>query len=71
VRRGAAYLDVVTVRFEHPRHRVLAAPVFVVVIVIPVTHPLVVVLTVSHVSPSVNSLDCSALSLASLEPYVS
>ena len=50
----AADLDVGSVRFEHPGHRVLTAPVIVVaaivVVIIPVTHPLVV-LTVSHVSP--------------------
>src|SRR6478752_3715846 len=53
VRGGAADLDIRAVRFEHPGHRVLTAPVIVVaaiVVVIPVTHPLVV-LTVSHVSP--------------------
>src|ERR1700731_1034986 len=53
---GAADLDVGSVRFEHPRHRVLAAPVviiviIIIVIVIPVAHPLVIVLTVSHVLP--------------------
>ena len=51
---GAADLDVGPVGFEHPGHRVLTAPVIVIVVVIvvvPVTHPLVVVLTVSHVSP--------------------
>jgi hypothetical protein len=52
---GAANLDVGPVGFENPGHRVLAAPVviiaIVVVIIVPVTHPLVVVLTVSHVSP--------------------
>mgnify|MGYP003530157734 CR=1 FL=1 len=52
---GAADLDVGSVRFEHPGHRVLTAPVIIgvaviAVIVVPVTHPLVV-LTVSHVSP--------------------
>ncbi len=54
---GATDLDVGPVRFEHPGHRVLTAPVIIVVvavvviiIVIPVTHPLVI-LTVSHVSP--------------------
>jgi hypothetical protein len=48
---GTADLDVGSVGLEHPGHRVLTAPVIVVVIVvIPVTHPLVV-LTVSHVSP--------------------
>jgi hypothetical protein len=51
VGRGTADLDVGSVRFEDPRHRVLTAPVIVVVIVVTVTHPLVV-LTVSHVSPS-------------------
>src|ERR1700688_610706 len=52
VRSGAADLDVGPVRFEHPGHRILAAPVVViaVVVVVPVTHPLVV-LTVSHVLP--------------------
>ena len=51
VRGGAANLDIGSVRFEYPGHRVLTAPVVVViVVVIPVTHPLVV-LTVSHVSP--------------------
>jgi hypothetical protein len=54
---GAANLDVGSVGLEHPGHRVLAAPVVIVtvvvaiVVVIPVTHPLVVVLTVSHVLP--------------------
>ena len=47
---SAADLDVGPVRFEHPGHRILAAPVVVVIVVIPVTHPLVV-LTVSHVLP--------------------
>jgi hypothetical protein len=48
---GAANLDVGSVGFENPRHRILAAPVIiVVVIVVPVAHPLVV-LTVSHVLP--------------------
>jgi hypothetical protein len=49
---GATDLDVGSVRFEHPGHRVLTAPVIIVVVivVIPVTHPLVI-LTVSHVSP--------------------
>jgi hypothetical protein len=57
VRGSAADLDVGSVRFEHPGHRVLTAPVIVVVIVvvIPVTHPLVV-LTVSHVSPFIPAL---------------
>src|SRR5689334_1295545 len=53
VRGSPADLDIGSVRFEHPGHRVLTAPVIIVVIVIvviPVTHPLVV-LTVSHVSP--------------------
>jgi hypothetical protein len=49
---GTADLDVGSVGLEHPGHRVLAAPVAVIpVVVIPVTHPLVVVLTVSHVLP--------------------
>jgi hypothetical protein len=50
---GAADLDVRPVGLEHPGHRVLSAPVVIVVavvIVVPVTHPLVV-LTVSHVLP--------------------
>jgi len=50
VRGGAADLDIGAVRFEHPGQWVLAAPVVIVVIVIPVAHPLVV-LTVSHVVP--------------------
>ena len=44
---SASDLDVRSVGFKYPGHRVLAAPV---VIVIPVTHPLVI-LTVSHVVP--------------------
>src|SRR5712671_1457269 len=53
---GTTDLDIGSVRFEHPGHRVLSAPVIVVVIVvIPVTHPLVV-LTVSHVSPLIPAL---------------
>src|SRR5260370_765478 len=49
---GTTDLDVGSVGLEHPGHRVLAAPVAVIpVVVIPVTHPLVVVLTVSHVLP--------------------
>jgi hypothetical protein len=58
VGRGTADLDIGAVRFEHPSHRVLAAPVIIVVIitvaiaVVVIPHPLVVViLTVSHVSP--------------------
>src|SRR5579871_3637386 len=47
---GAADLDVGPVRFEHPGHRVLAAPVVIMIVVVPVAHPLVV-LTVSHVLP--------------------
>jgi hypothetical protein len=49
-----ANLDVGSVGLEHPGHRVLTAPIViivVIVVVIPVTHPLVVVLTVSHVVP--------------------
>jgi hypothetical protein len=38
----------------------LAAPVVIVIIaIVPVTHPLVVILTVSHVPPSVASLEVS------------
>ena len=50
---GAADLDVRPVGLEHPGHRVLAAPVAIVpvIVVVPVTHPLVLVLTVSHVLP--------------------
>jgi hypothetical protein len=52
VRRSPADFDVRSVGFEHPRHRVLTTPVIVIVVVIivPVTHPFVV-LTVSHVVP--------------------
>src|SRR5215470_9437593 len=39
VRGGATDLDIGPVGFEHPRHRILATPV--VVIVTPVAHPLV------------------------------
>jgi hypothetical protein len=67
MRGSAADFDIGAVRFENPRHRVLAAPV-VVIVVVPIAHPLVVVLTVSHVSPSVLSLgfslDISALDVA-------
>jgi hypothetical protein len=53
---STANFDVGSVGLENPRHRVLATavavvPVIVVVIIIPVAHPLVIVLTVSHVSP--------------------
>jgi hypothetical protein len=55
---GAADLDVGSVRFEHPGHRILTAPVIIIFVVaaiiaavVPVTHPLVIILTVSHVSP--------------------
>jgi hypothetical protein len=53
VRCGAANLDLRSDGLEHPGHRILAAPVIVivVVIVVPVAHPLVVVLTVSHIVP--------------------
>ena len=48
---GTADLDIRPVGLKHPGHRVLAAPVIVVVIIIvPVTHPLII-LTVSHVLP--------------------
>ena len=50
VRRGTADLDVGAVGFKHPGHRVLAAPVVIVVVIVPVAHPLVI-LTVSHVLP--------------------
>jgi len=55
MRGRAADLDVGTVRFEHPGHRILAAPVVVIVIIVTVTHPLVV-LTVSHVLPLIPAL---------------
>jgi len=54
VRGGAADLDIGAVRFVDPGHRVLAAPVIVVVIVA-VAHPLLV-LTVSHVLPLIPAL---------------
>src|ERR1700712_803171 len=50
----SANLDIGPVGFEHPGHRVLAAPVVVIIVilvVVPVAHALVVVLTVSHVLP--------------------
>ena len=60
MRGGPADLDIRSVGFENPRHRVLAAPVIVivvvtVVIIIAATHTLVVVRTVSHLVPSINS----------------
>jgi hypothetical protein len=59
---GTADLDIGAIRFEDPGHRVLAAPIVIVVIIIVavvvVPHPLVVVLTVSHVSPSVIDPEC-------------
>jgi len=70
VRCGTADLDVGSVGLKHPGHRVLAAPVVIivaviVVIVVSVTHPLVVVLTVSHVvplfQPEVTSLEVESL----------
>jgi hypothetical protein len=51
---GTADLDIGSVGLEHPSHRVLAAPIVIIVVIIvvvPVTHPLVVILTVSHVVP--------------------
>ena len=51
VRGGAADLDVRSIGLKHPGHRVLATPVAIISIVITVTHPLVLVLTVSHVVP--------------------
>src|ERR1035437_3026424 len=49
---GTADLDVGSVGLEHPGHRVLAAaaPVVIAAVIVPVTHPLVV-LSVSHVLP--------------------
>jgi hypothetical protein len=55
----AADLDVGAVRFEHPRHRILAAPVIVMVVIVTVAHPLVV-LTVSHVLPFIPALKLNA-----------
>nr|GAJ31643.1 hypothetical protein BDOA9_0108240 [Bradyrhizobium sp. DOA9] len=54
VRSGTANLDVGSVGLVDPGHRVLAAPV-VVVIVVAVAHPLLV-LTVSHVLPLIPAL---------------
>jgi hypothetical protein len=49
---GAADLDVGPVGLEHPGHRILATPsVAVIPVVIPVAHPLILILTVSHISP--------------------
>ena len=63
MRGSAADLDVGPVGFIDPGHRVLAAPVviMIVVIVIPVTHALVVILTVSHVLPFIPALNHYAL----------
>src|SRR5471030_773385 len=62
---GSANLDVGSGGFENPGHRVLAAPVVIIVItivvVVPVTHPLVVVLTVSHVLPLLPALELFAV----------
>ena len=58
VRGGTADLDVGSVRFVDPGHRVLAAPVVIVVaviVVVAVAHPLLV-LTVSHVLPLIPAL---------------
>ncbi len=42
VRGGAADLDVRSIGLEHPGHRVLAAPVAIIpLLLLPVTHPLV------------------------------
>src|SRR4051794_5191471 len=61
---GAANLDIGAVGFENPGHRVLAASVVVVIVIVivPVTHPLVVVLTVSHVLPLLPALELIAIS---------
>src|ERR1700737_77747 len=62
VGRGATNLDIGSVGLENPGHRVLATPVVIVVIIIaivvPVTHPLIVILTVSHVSPFLSIQVC-------------
>jgi hypothetical protein len=67
---GAANLDIGSVGFENPGHRVLPAPVVIIVIaivvIIPVTHPLVVVLTVSHVLPLLPAFGVSSLEATSL-----
>jgi hypothetical protein len=61
---STADFDIGAIRFEDPGHRVLAAPIIVIIIVVAVVvvvvpHPLVVVvLTVSHVSPSVIDPEC-------------
>src|SRR5947209_11046515 len=55
---GAADLNIRAVGFENPGHRALPAPDVVVAagVVVPVAHPLVVVLTVSHVLPLLPAL---------------
>jgi hypothetical protein len=64
VRCSSSDFDIRSVGFEHPCHRVLTTPVIViiVIIVVPVTHPLVV-LTVSHIVPLIPALKLPCLEL--------
>src|SRR6185436_12817306 len=55
MRSRAADLDIGSVGLVDPGHRVLAAPVVVIVVVVAVAHPLLV-LTVSHVLPLIPAL---------------
>jgi hypothetical protein len=59
MRRRTSDLDVGSVGLEYPGHRILTAPIVVtiiiVVVVVSVTHPLVIILTVSHVLPFYSS----------------
>ncbi|KRQ13224.1 hypothetical protein AOQ71_14825 [Bradyrhizobium manausense] len=57
---SAADLDVGAVRFVDPGHRVLAASVVVIVVVVAVAHPLLV-LTVSHVLPLIPALEVARI----------
>src|SRR3954462_2064278 len=60
MRGGAADFDIGPVGLENPGHRILAAPVIIIIVVIvPVTQPLVV-LTVSHVLPLLPALNLGA-----------
>ncbi|MET4765797.1 hypothetical protein ABH975_007777 [Bradyrhizobium ottawaense] len=60
VRGGAADLDVGSVGLVDPGHRVLAAPVVVVIVIVAVAHPLLV-LTVSHVLPLIPALNVARI----------
>jgi hypothetical protein len=56
VRSGPADFDIRSVGFENPGHRILAAAVIIVIVVIvAATHTLVVIRTVSHFEPSIDS----------------